>query len=102
VARAFSNVPMQAVAAVLVAHDQTAVDVDGLARHVIGVAASEKAHDARHVLRGFGSAERDKRGAPLPGFTDFPALDLCEVILSAASTCAAVRVMLTTPALLAA
>src|SRR5262245_264726 len=32
-----------------VAHDETAVDVDGLARHVIGVTAGEKAHDASHV-----------------------------------------------------
>src|ERR1700730_10272299 len=59
-----------------VAHDETAVDVDGLARHVIGVAASEKAHDASHVLSGLGSAERDQRGSPLPGSTGFPALHL--------------------------
>ena len=105
-----------------VAHDETAVDVYGLARHVIGVTAGEKAHDASNVFRSFGSPEWDQRGSPLPGFTDFPALyfgplgvDLphigvstapgqmqFEVILSVASTCAAVRVMLTTPALLAA
>src|SRR2546426_11423518 len=60
---------------VSVAHDEAAVDVDRLARHVVGVAASEKAYDASHVLRSFGSAERDKRGSPLPGLTDLPALD---------------------------
>src|SRR4029077_1939858 len=57
-----------------VAHDETAVDVNGLARHVIGVTAGEKAHDASHVFRSFGSAEGDQRGSRLPGFTDFPAL----------------------------
>src|SRR6516225_10007985 len=59
-----------------VAHDETAVDVDGLARHVIGVTAGEKAHDASHVFRSFGSPEWDQRGSPLPGFTDFPTLYL--------------------------
>jgi hypothetical protein len=43
-----------------VAHDETAVDVDGLARHVIGVTVGEKAHDASHVFRSFGSPERDQ------------------------------------------
>ena len=68
---------MKVVAARLtsVTHDEAAVDVDRLARHVVGVAAGEKGHDAGHVLRGFGSAERNKRGSPLPGFTDLPALD---------------------------
>src|SRR5262245_58574449 len=58
-----------------VAHDETAVDVNGLARHVIGVAASEKTHEASYVLRSFGTPEWDKRGSPLPGLTDLPALD---------------------------
>jgi hypothetical protein len=34
---------------VSVTHDETAVNADGLARHVIGVAACEKTHDASHV-----------------------------------------------------
>jgi hypothetical protein len=81
-----------------VAHDETAVDVDGLARHVIGVTAGEKAHDASHVFISVHSASIFLHigVSTAPGQTQF------EVILSVASTCAAVRVMLTTPALLAA
>jgi hypothetical protein len=61
---------------VSVPHDEPAINDNRLARHVVRVAASEKAHDASHVLGSFGSAERDKRGSPLPGFTGLPALDL--------------------------
>src|SRR5262249_57521565 len=59
--------------AISVARDEAAVDVDRLARHVIGVATREKAHDARHVLGGLRPAEGEHRGSPLPGFTRFPA-----------------------------
>src|SRR6516164_8970481 len=61
--------------AISVAHDEAAVDVDRLARHVIGVAAREKAHDASHVLGSLRPAEGDKRGSPLPGLTHLPALE---------------------------
>src|SRR5215471_8761565 len=67
--------PMSVGSAILVAHDEAAVDVDRLARHVIGVATREKAHDARHVLGSLRPAEGDHRGSPLPGFTGLPALE---------------------------
>jgi hypothetical protein len=37
--------------------DEATVDVDRLARHVVRIAASEKAHDASHVFGSFGSTE---------------------------------------------
>jgi hypothetical protein len=46
-------------AAISVAHDEAAINVDRLARHVVGVTAGEKAHDASHVLSSFRSAEGD-------------------------------------------
>ena len=49
-----------------VAHNETAVDVDGLARHVIGVTAGGDARDASHIFRSFGSPEWDQRASSLP------------------------------------
>jgi len=43
-----------------IAHDEAAIDVDRLTRHVIGIPASEKAYDASHVVGSFGSTERDE------------------------------------------
>src|SRR6266550_4215076 len=63
-------------ASISIAHDEAAVDVDGLAGHIVGVAAGKKAHDAGHVLGSFRSAERDDRGSPFPRFANSPALDL--------------------------
>src|SRR5499426_4091973 len=61
--------------AISVAHDEAAVDVDRLARHVVAVATREKAHDASHVLDSLRPAEGDHRGSPLPRFTGLPALE---------------------------
>src|SRR5262249_5701222 len=58
-----------------VPHNEPAVDVDRLPRHVVGVAASEKAHEAGHIVGSFGAAERDQRGSPLPGLAGLPTLD---------------------------
>src|SRR5215831_9295063 len=45
--------------AISVAHDEAAVDVDRLARHVVAVATREKAYDAGHVLGSLRPAEGD-------------------------------------------
>src|SRR6266478_204127 len=41
----------------LVPHHETAVDVEGLSRHVVGVGAGEKRHDAGDVLGTLGATE---------------------------------------------
>src|SRR5256886_15096900 len=59
-----------------IAHDEAAVDVDRLARHVVGIAAGEKADDASHVVGRFRPAERDQRSSPLPDCTGWQPFDL--------------------------
>jgi hypothetical protein len=105
-----------------VPHDEPTVDVDGLARHVVRVATSEEAHEAGESSAVSGrpsgiSEVRRFQASPVCqpsitlhsastflhiGVSTTPGQIQFEVIRYAASTCAAVRVMLTTPALLAA
>src|SRR5579864_5984289 len=51
------------------ADDESAVDDDRLAGHVVAVAAGEKRDDACNVVGFFGTAQGNKRRASPPGFT---------------------------------
>src|SRR5262245_53998246 len=42
-----------------ITHDQAAVDVEGLARHVVRIGAGQEGHHRRHVLRLLRPAEGD-------------------------------------------
>src|SRR5260370_34742267 len=62
-------------AGVSVAHDEAAVDLDRLARHVVGVGAGQEDGEARQVLGDLWPAERDPGGTPLPGLAPLPAFE---------------------------
>src|SRR5262249_28893622 len=49
-----------------VAHDEAAVDLDGLARHVVGVRPGQERHDAGDVVRRLRTAQRNVLDAALP------------------------------------
>src|SRR5205823_2956314 len=59
-----------------VSHHDATVDVDGLASHVVGVAAGQKADHPREIVGLLGAAEWNVGDAALPGLTELPALDL--------------------------